>query len=53
MLNYLKYTNFSDDTILHFIKSIDSIEINIIYQFMPSDYSIIIQVKPLIISIDM
>ena len=53
MLNYLKYTNFNDDTILHFIKSIDSIEINIIYQFIPSDYSIIIQVKPLIISIDM
>ena len=52
MLNYLKYTNFNDDTILHFIKSIDSIEINIIYQFIPSDYSIIIQVKPLIISID-
>ncbi len=53
LFNYLIYTIFSDDTILHFIKSIDSIEINIIYQFMPSDYSIIIQVKPLIISIDM
>ena len=53
ILLYLTYTDYSDKTILHFISRIESIEINVIQQSIDAQHTIILQIPPVIISIDM